>query len=86
MRVSSVLISSSLRPSRNRFVSFTARPYSSAEQIVSTHGAMHRLMSYSRQGRSRLPVMTSLQDRIPNRRCVSDMVFRANCAGMNGPA
>ncbi len=68
------------------WVNLTARPYSSAEQRLSTHGAMQRLMSYSRHGLSRLPVMTSLHDRIPNSRCVSDIVFRANCAGMNGPA
>ena len=38
---------------------------------------MHRLMSYSRHGRSRLPVITSLHDRMPNSRCVSDIVLRA---------
>ena len=47
---------------------------------------MQRLMSYSRQGRPRLPVITSLHDRMPNSRCVSDIVLRAKCAGMNGPA
>ena len=80
------LSSSSLRPSRKSWVSPTARPYSSAEQMLSTHGAMQRLMSYSRQGRSRLPVITSLHDRIPNSRCVRAIVLRANRAGMNGPA
>ena len=64
----------------------TARPYSSAEQMVSTQGAMQRLMSYSRHGRPRFPVITSLQERIPNSRCVSDIVRRAKWAGRNGPA
>ena len=42
----------SLRPSRNNWVRRPrARP--SAEQMVSTHGAMQRLMSYSRQARPR---------------------------------
>ncbi len=43
-------------------------------------------MSYSRHGRPRLPVITSLHERMPNSRCVSDIVLRAKCAGMNGPA
>ena len=61
-------------------------PYSSSLQIVSTQGAMQRLMSYSRHGRPRLPVMTSLHERIPNSRCVSAIVRRAKRAGRNGPA
>ena len=64
----------------------TARSYSSAEHTVSTHGAMQRLMSYSRHGRPRFPVITSLHDRMPNNRWVSDIVRRAKCAGRNGPA
>ena len=55
-------------------------------QMLATHGAMQRLMSYSRHGRLRSPVMTSLHERMPNSRCVSPMVLRANRAGMNGPA
>ena len=46
---------------------------------------MQRLMSYSRQGRPRSPVITSLQERIPNRRCVSAIVRRPSDAGRNGP-
>ena len=86
MRARSVSISSSFFPSRKSCVVATARPYSSGEQTSSTHGAMQRLMSYSRQGRPRLPVITSLHERIPNSRCVSAIVRRAKCAGMNGPA
>ena len=41
-----------------------------ASRSSSTHGAMQRLMSYSRHGRPRCPVITSLHDRIPNSRCV----------------
>jgi hypothetical protein len=51
-----------------------------------TQGAMQRLISNSRHGRPRSPVIVSLHDRIPNSRCVSDMVLRASEAGMNGPA
>ena len=54
--------------------------------IAATHGAMQRLMSYSRQGRPRPPSITSLHERSPNSRCVSDIVRRASDAGMNGPA
>ena len=57
-----------------------ARPptrYCSSLQISRTHGAMQRLMSYSRHGRPRSPVITSLHDRIPNSLCVSDIVLRA---------
>ena len=43
-------------------------------------------MSYSRHGRCRVPVITSLHERMPNTLCVSDMVRRANLAGRNGPA
>ena len=64
----------------------TASAYSPSPQISATQGAMQRLMSYSRQGRSRLPVMTSLHERMPNSRCVNDIVRRANVAGRNGPA
>ena len=42
-----------------------------------THGAMQRLMSYSRHGRPRRPVITSLHDRMPNSRCESTIVRRA---------
>ena len=77
MRPLSVLTSSSFLPSRNSWVSFTARPYSSGEHTVSTHGAMQRLMSYSRHGRPRLPVITSLHDRMPKSRCVNAIVLRA---------
>jgi hypothetical protein len=38
---------------------------------------MHRLMSNSKQGRGRFPVMTSLHDLIPNSLCVKAMVLRA---------
>ena len=86
MRLLSVLISSSFLPSRNSCVSLTAPLYSAGEHTLSTQGARHRLMSYSKQGRSRLPVMTSLHERMPNSLCVSDMVFRAKCAGRKGPA
>ena len=65
MRACSWSASSWLRPSRNSRVSATAWPYRSAEQIAATHGARQRLMSYSRQGRPRSPVITSLQDRMP---------------------
>ena len=54
--------------------------------MSATQGAAQRLMSYSRQGRSRCPVITSLQERIPNSLWVSDIVLRAKVAGMNGPA
>ena len=47
---------------------------------------MQRLMSNSRHGRPRSPVITSLHDRMPNSLCVSDIVRRASDAGMNGPA
>ena len=60
--------------------------YSASEQIVSTHGARQRWMSYSRHGRARLPVITSLHERMPNSRCVSAIVRRASRAGRNGPA
>ena len=73
-------------PPETACVSATATEYRSALQIVATHGARHRLMSYSRQGRCRVPVMTSLHDRMPNTLWVSDMVRRANFAGRNGPA
>ena len=43
-------------------------------------------MSYSRHGRCRVPVITSLHERMPNTLCVSDIVRRANFAGRNGPA
>ena len=79
-------VSSSFRPSRKSLVMATAPAYSSGVQIVSTQGAMQRLMSYSRHGRLRFPVMTSLHDRMPNNRCVSAIVLRAKCAGRNGPA
>ena len=79
-------ISSSFLPSKNSCVRCTASSYCSFEQIAATHGAMQRLMSYSRHGRSRVPVMTSLHDRMPNSRCVSPIVRRASDAGMNGPA
>ena len=64
----------------------TASAYSRSPQTSATHGAMQRLMSYSRQGRSRFPVMVSLHERMPNSRCVSDIVRRANVAGRKGPA
>ena len=79
-------ISSSFLPSKNSCVRCTASSYCSCEQIAATQGAMQRLMSYSRHGRSRLPVITSLHDRMPNSRCVSPIVRRASDAGMNGPA
>ena len=79
-------MSSSFFPSKNRCVCCTASSYCSFEQIAATHGAIHRLMSYSRQGRSRLPVMTSLHERMPNSRWVNPIVRRASDAGMNGPA
>ena len=85
--VRSVSSSSSLRPSSSSFVvrHGLAVPFSS-QQISATHGAMQRLMSYSRHGRPRCPVITSLHDRIPNSRCVSAIVLRASLAGRNGPA
>ena len=43
-------------------------------------------MSYSRHGRGRRPVMTSLQERSPNSLWLSDIVRRASVAGRNGPA
>ena len=67
-------------------MSATATWYASFVQIVATHGARQRLMSYSRHGRPRLPVITSLHDRMPNSRCVSAIVRRAKLAGRNGPA
>ena len=79
-------ISSSFLPSKNSCVRCTASSYRSLLQIAATQGAMHRWMSYSRHGRSRMPVITSLHDRIPNSRCVSPIVRRASEAGMNGPA
>ena len=79
-------INSSFRPSRNSFVCSTASPYCSRVHRLSTHGAMHRLMSYSRQARPRRPLMTSLHERMPNSLWVSDIVFRARVAGRNGPA
>ena len=42
-------------------------------------------MSYSRHGRPRSPLMTSLHERMPNSRCASAIVRRATDAGMNGP-
>ena len=60
--------------------------YASCVQIAATHGATQRLMSYSRQGRPRSPVITSLHDRRPNSRCVRLIVRRARRAGRNGPA
>ena len=79
-------ISSSSLPSKNSCVRWTASPYCSAVHNAATHGAMQRLMSYSRQGRSRIPVITSLHDRIPKSRCVNPIVLRASDAGMKGPA
>ena len=49
----------------------------SSLQISRTHGAMQRRMSYSRHGRARSPVITSLHERMPNSRCVSAIVLRA---------
>ena len=86
MRRFSSTISSSLRPSRNIRVCATASAYCAGLQISSTQGATQRLMSYSRQARSRRPVITSLQDRMPNNLWVSDIVLRARVAGRNGPA
>ena len=57
-----------------------------ATQISRTHGAMQRLMSYRGTDAARSPVITSLQDRMPNSRCVSVIVRRASEAGRNGPA
>ena len=85
IRVRSCATSSSLRPSRNSRVCCTATSYCSSLQISRTHGAMQRWMSYSRHGRARSPVMTSLHDRMPNSRCVSAIVRRPSFAGMNGP-
>ena len=56
------------------------------EQTEATQGAMQRLMSYSRHGRERRPLISSLHDRMPNSRWVSAIVLRASEAGMNGPA
>ena len=42
---------------------------------------MQRPMSYSRHGRARSPVITSLHDRMPNSRCVSVIVLRAERGG-----
>ena len=50
------------RPSSSRRASATARR-SAREQRAATQGATQRLMSYSRHGAPRLPVMTSLHDR-----------------------
>ena len=72
--------------SNGSFVFATATPYCSSVQISATHGAMQRLMSYSRQGRPRRPLMTSLQERNPNSRCDSTIVRRPSLAGRNGPA
>ena len=53
----------------------------SGPQISRTQGAMQRPMSYSRHGRARSPVITSLHDRMPNSRCVSVIVLRAERGG-----
>ena len=86
IRDRSVEASSSLRPSRKRRASSTAARIPRGCTASSTHGAMHRLISYSRHGRPRLPVISSLHERIPNSRCVSAIVRRARLAGRNGPA
>ncbi len=86
MRSRKVLMSSSLRPSSRSLVFATATPYCSSVQISRTQGAMQRLMSYSRHGRARVPVITSLHERMPNNRCESPIVRRASFAGRNGPA
>ncbi len=66
--------------------SATARPvFLRASRVVATHGARQRLMSYSRHGRPRCPVMTSLHERRPNSRCDRLIVRRASDAGRNGP-
>ena len=67
MRSRSVAISSSLRPSSSSLRARHRHPYRSSVQISATHGAMQRLMSYSRHGRPRCPVITSLHDRMPNK-------------------
>ncbi len=64
----------------------TATRYSRSEQSAATQGAAQRLMSYSRQGRPRSPVMISLHERMPNSLWLSDIALRASDAGMNGPA
>ncbi len=86
MRARSVVTSSSLRPSRNSWVCSTATRYSCSEHSVRTQGAAQRLMSNSRQGRDRSPVITSLQDLRPNSLWLSDIALRASDAGMKGPA
>ena len=43
---------------------------------------MQRLMSNSRHGRPRSPVITSLHERMPNSRWVSDIVLRPSAAGI----
>ena len=86
MSRSSRSMSSVLRPSISSRVRSTATWYRSAVQIVSTHGATQRPIWYSRQGRSRFPVISSLQERSPNRRCARLMDRRARLAGRNGPA
>jgi hypothetical protein len=86
MRSRNVATSSSLRPSSSSFVLATATPYCSCVQRSRTHGAMQRLMSYSRHGRPRSPEITSLHERMPNSRCDKAIVRRASFADRNGPA
>ena len=86
MSSSSRAMSSVVRPSSSSRVRSTDSPYCPAEQIVSTHGATQRPISYSRHGRPRFPVISSLQERSPNRRCARLMDRRARLAGRNGPA
>ena len=50
--------------------------------LQDAHGARQRLMSYSRHGRGRWPVMTSLHERRPNNLWPRVMVRRARLAGL----